>query len=94
MSRLPYTSLAYALLQAARIDAAVFAGQSLAARAEAQQGQPRNYGGQPGKGKPATAKAHAGKPASAKPAGKPSAPRAAATGKPQAKPGGKVGRSR
>ncbi len=30
MSRLPYTSLAYALLQAARIDAAVFAGQSLA----------------------------------------------------------------
>ena len=71
-----------------------FAGQSLAARAKAQQGQPRNYGGQPGKGKPATAKAHAGKPASAKPAGKPSAPRAAATGKPQAKPGGKVGRSR
>ena len=30
MSRLPHTSLAYALLQAARIDAAVFAGQSLA----------------------------------------------------------------
>jgi 16S rRNA (cytosine967-C5)-methyltransferase len=30
MSRLPFTSLAYALLQAARIDAAVFAGQSLA----------------------------------------------------------------
>src|SRR5574343_669027 len=30
MSRLPFNSLAYALLQAARIDAAVFAGQSLA----------------------------------------------------------------
>ena len=30
MSRLPLNSLAYALLQAARIDAAVFAGQSLA----------------------------------------------------------------
>nr|MBL8411170.1 16S rRNA (cytosine(967)-C(5))-methyltransferase RsmB [Dechloromonas sp.] len=30
MSRLPTTSLAYALLEAARIDAAVFAGQSLA----------------------------------------------------------------
>lgn len=30
MSRLPFSSLAYALLQAARIDAAVFAGQSLA----------------------------------------------------------------
>ena len=30
MSRLPYNSLAYALLQAARINAAVFAGQSLA----------------------------------------------------------------
>jgi 16S rRNA (cytosine967-C5)-methyltransferase len=30
MSRLPFTSLAYALLQAARIDAAIFAGQSLA----------------------------------------------------------------
>ena len=30
MSRLPFTSLAYALRQAARIDAAVFAGQSLA----------------------------------------------------------------
>lgn len=30
MSRLPFTSLAYALREAARIDAAVFAGQSLA----------------------------------------------------------------
>lgn len=30
MSRLPFNSLAFALLQAARIDAAVFAGQSLA----------------------------------------------------------------
>ena len=30
MSRLPLNSLAYALLQAARVDAAVFAGQSLA----------------------------------------------------------------
>lgn len=30
MSRLPYNSLAYALLQAAHIDSAVFAGQSLA----------------------------------------------------------------
>ena len=30
MSRLPTNSLAYALLQATRIDAAVFAGQSLA----------------------------------------------------------------
>lgn len=30
MSRLPLNSLAYALWQAARIDAAVFAGQSLA----------------------------------------------------------------
>ncbi len=40
MSRLPITSLAYALLQAARIDAAVLAGQSLAdgllARVDAQ----------------------------------------------------------
>src|SRR6185369_2723556 len=30
MSRIPLTSLAFSLLQAARIDAAVFAGQSLA----------------------------------------------------------------
>ncbi|UDM15491.1 YgiQ family radical SAM protein [Vogesella sp. XCS3] len=74
-----------------------FAGQSLAARAKAQQGQPRSYAGAPrGNGKPATAKAHAGKPAAAKPAsGKPAAAKpAAGRGGAGAKPAGKVGRGR
>ncbi len=64
-----------------------FAGQSLAARAKAQQGQPRSYAGAPrGNGKPAAAKPAAGKPAAAKPA----AGRGGAGGK----PAGKVGRGR
>ena len=74
-----------------------FAGQSLAARAKAQQGQPRSYAGAPrGNGKPATAKAHAGKPAAAKPAtGKPAAAKpAAGRGSAGGKPAGKVGRGR
>ncbi|MGL6046772.1 MAG: DUF3362 domain-containing protein, partial [Vogesella sp.] len=69
-----------------------FAGQSLAARAKAQQGQPRSYAGAPrGNGKPAAAKTHASKPAASKPAvAKPAAGRGGAG----SKPAGKVGRGR